>query len=454
MLNPLKRKNKHKSSQDQLNHDILCLILEHAYFNTSFLPDFSQLVKYALVARAWRRPAQTLLFHEISATKENIYELLQYPFEKSPNAQWLRSRVRILNYTIHKSEGIISSGPDWEARLAPTLRWFPQLYELRLGVDNTQKLQDKTIAALQDTPSIHALQIAMRMDKAGRRPTTSQVPYQLIGVSAWKLEFLVIRGDKFDLKAWNQYPPVAHHLVEFRWTVQNYDMTLDGADIENLITWVTGNSMRTLENLHLPSFYPIAKKLANTIRSLTIPTLMESPKDFRNLQELILTEKIEMPKETQYYIALPPNLMHFGMRIRDVAPRGTADAVAWHFSPKLKAFTLYHDSWTATNTRLEKDSWSAAGGAVFIRTFGGDHSAQIGMRSDLVQSHVYPRGVTIENMHKRSRVVGLDHTEEPSTHDSNSRFDLGTAIKKHLGGSTTPRGKKPSNLSERIKNVW
>ncbi|CAG8545751.1 14857_t:CDS:1 [Acaulospora colombiana] len=372
--------------------------------------------------------------------KEGNFELLQYPFEKSPNAQWLRSRVRILNYTIHKTSGLFPSGIDWEAGLAPTLCWFPQLYELRLGVDNTHKLDSKTIAALQDTPSIHALQIAMRMDRAGGKPITSQVPYQLLGISAWKLEFLVIRGDKFDLKALNQYPPVTHQLVEFRWTVQGCDMILDGPDVEKLITWVTSNSMRTLENLYLPSVHPIARKLANTIRSLTIPTLMESPNDFRSLQELILTEKTEMPTESQYYIALPPNLMHFGMKVHSAAVHGNTETVAWHFNPKLKIFSIYHDSWTATKTRLEQNSWKAAGGAVLVRTFGGEHSTQIGMRSDLVQSHAYPRGVTIENMHKGSRVVGLDHTEEPSPQNSNLLFDLGNTIIKHLGGSMAPRG--------------
>jgi hypothetical protein len=393
------------------------------------------------------------------ATEEKSYNLLHYPFEKSPNAQWLRSRVRILNYTIHRNSGVFVDKFDGEAQLAPTLKWFPQLYELRLGIDNMFKLNDKTIAALQDTPSIRALQIAMRMDRTGTRPGQSQVPYQILGISAWKLEFLVIRGDLFDIKVWDSYPPVAHKLVEFRWTVQNCNRTLHAPDVEKLITWITGNSINTLENLHLPYDHPLVQKLAHRIRSLRIPTLMETPKNFINLRELILTEEMpQVPPEYPYYVSLPPNLTHFGIRVQNVPERSLVDDIVNHgFNPKLKSFTIYHQIVPTfprqTPGLTDRESWYPTDTDVLVRRFASEHWIQVGMRSDLVQSSEYPRGVTIENMHKRNHVVGVDHTEDSSTQNPKSLFDFGTVIRKQFAGSINRQEKEPSDSFERIREV-
>ncbi|KIM32267.1 hypothetical protein M408DRAFT_20584, partial [Serendipita vermifera MAFF 305830] len=160
-----------------LHQDIIYHILEHAYFNELRRPDYKQLCSYALVARAWREPAQGLIFHEVFVQTDAAYKALSSIFKgkQSEHIKKLASCVRVLNFWIPKT-----SAAKWESRLAPTLNLFPSLYELRLCVDVHKRLDSTTMSALDNTPPIRALQIAMGSDKT-KKVAQSVLPFQILG---------------------------------------------------------------------------------------------------------------------------------------------------------------------------------------------------------------------------------------------------------------------------------
>ncbi|KAG8865473.1 hypothetical protein FRC20_009802 [Serendipita sp. 405] len=352
------KKKKDKKTKGPLplwNEDIVYLILEHVYFDKNLRPEYKHLTQYALVNSAWRVPAQTLLFHEVSVKDEKAFKCFERlfsshskPSKKSstgegalvpdlPHRERLRSNVRVLNYWIYKLRGLADLTNHWESRFPVVMSWFPHLYELRLGVDMLARLQDKTINMLntaKHSPSIRALQIAMRSDEYGNKPTASTLPFQLItAVTKWKLEYLVMRGEPFNLGSHTDFPPVPHQLIEFRWAVNNSDAR---PEVDGLITYVTADSTKTLE----------ASKLDWKIKTFSL----------------------------------------YSVQI---------------------AYTSYY-SYTTTNnaTVLQTfvDGLNKDGTGAHVRTFFGPDEMQVGLRSDLIKPSPvigFPRGVTVENMRLR-----------------------------------------------------
>jgi hypothetical protein len=364
-----------------------------------------------LVSHGWQRPAQALLFHEIAIPHELAYRSLQATFEgQSEHSKWLRGCIRVLNYWIFA--GGKHHAASWESRLPTTLKACPQLYELRLGVNALTKLQDKTITALNEmSPPIRALQIAMRTDDSNKTSTLSQVPLQLItSVTSWKLEFLVMRGEPYSIGSYSSYPEVSHQLTEFRWTIAGGHQ---GPEFKQFITWVTNNSLKTLEILNLPADHDIIGQIGPALRSLRVPDAKTLPKNLKGLKELILTTSIAaIPTEVSYYGSLPPNIVHLGLTTNALVSEATIGASLSHKLPqKLRTLSLYGQSVTRLGfnpygTITSSGCYVAIPGEdVLIRIFNGFEACQVAMRSDLVRSKDYPRDVTIENMRYMSRVV-------------------------------------------------
>lgn len=365
-----------------------------------------------------------MLFHEIVIKTDREYNSLSLTLtnKKSERTKWLANCVRVLNFWISKTED--ANKAKWEARLAPTLKWFPLLYELRLGVDVVERLNPSTIVALNNTPPIRALQIAMRSDEKGKQATQSIVPFQIIGVKAWKLEFLVMRGDMFRMSGYTEFPPVEHELVEFRWKVKTREL---GDATSDVITYVTANSLKTLEVLHVPDgSHSVVSKVASTLRSLQVSQRHHIPKKLKNLTELIIADDSSIPSDVAFYSSLPPNILHLGIVCSDPGllqpslrisksqfsrPYQTQIETLEHKLPsKLQTLSIYYNASTPYNAGLDQYDFTLKGSGIYVRLFTGKESAAIGMRSDLVKSTSYPRGVCIDNMRLMGRMGGAEET--------------------------------------------
>ncbi|KIM32265.1 hypothetical protein M408DRAFT_326888 [Serendipita vermifera MAFF 305830] len=403
-----------------LHIDIIYHILEHAYFNDYLRPDYKQLCSYALVARAWRKPAQGLIFHEVVIKTDAAYKALSSIFKgkQSEYTQKLASCVRVLNFWISKTDK--ASAAKWESRLAPILNWFPSLYELRLGVDVLDRLSPATMSALNNTPPIRALQIAMRSDETGRQAAQSVLPFQILGVTAWKLEFLVMRGDVFRFTGYTEFPAVTHQLVEFRWSINS---PAPNAGVDDAITYVTANSLKTLEVLHVPSgTHPVVSKVVPTLHSLKVISRDGIPKKLKNLKELIIADSGDLPTDVAFYEALPPHIVHLGILSSKPDYSATHQAMAIgldHKLPsKLQILSVYHDKTGYAPPTFKNEEFVLKGSGVLVRYHTGKESAMIAMRSDLVKSTVYPRGVSVENMRLMGRIGGTGETRAPPTKSS------------------------------------
>jgi hypothetical protein len=411
-----------------LNADILMSVLEHAYFDEKLRPSFRDFTQYALVARPFRRPAQRLLFHEVSIKDEIAWKSLRNLFQETKDdySAWLAGCVRVLNFWVFKS-GMFAT--DWEARLPKVLTWFPQLYELRLGVDILTKLKDSTLSALNRPHSIRALQIAMRTDEDLRSPVTSVVPLQMLTLSEWTIEFLVLRGEAWNFSAYTQYPPIKHQLIEFRWSIAG---AYNQVGVNDLITYVTSNSLETLENLTLPTVHPIVTKVAPTLRSLTVLTRDGIPKSLGRLRELLLlAPRGIIPKDDTFYGNLPPNIQHLGLQVDIPLPQDITE-LTHRLPSKVKTFSIYtsnagyypNQNEKRPNPKVQYDVATE----VDVRMWSGGEPIKIGVRSDLIRSTVYPRSVCTDNMYAMSRAVGVDHREAKPSKEA-SRLKVGSTLR-------------------------
>ena len=277
------------------------------------------------------------------------------------------------------------------------------LYELRLGVDVKVRLAESTMNLLNSTPPIRALQIAMRSDVRWGQVTESVLPFQILTVTAWKLQFLVMRGDVFNLAGYTGFPPVTHEFIEFRWSVAG---AMNGPLTEQLITYVTANSLKTLEVLHIPAAsHPVVTQVAPTLCSLKVTSGVGIPQGLPHLKELIITDPFFNYFDASFYGILPPNITHFGISSNKCVDYEQLEALNHSFPPKLDLFSVYCEARTPicliSPLNIETHT---IGNDVQVRVFKGKQSSRVGMRSDLVQSTMYPRGVSVENMRSMSRL--------------------------------------------------
>lgn len=263
----------------------------------------------------------------------------------------------------------------------------------------------------------------MRSDESGRSAIGSDLPLQLItAVTAWKLEFLVMRGDQFAAHMCTTYPEVPHQLTEFRWTIAGGV----GNPPDPFVTWVTKNSLKSLEIVHMPQTHAIVGQIGTNLRSLRVPDATTLPNNLLGLKELILTTAVaSVPTDVVYYTRLPPNIVHLGISVTSsitgVASTTLISQLKHKLPAKLRTLSIYAESNSRNpNTTYARYSHQFAakqilkipGEEVVIRIFSGFENCQVAMRSDLVRSLHYPREVTIENMRYMSRVVANNEEKE------------------------------------------
>jgi len=262
---------------------------------------------------------QRLLFHEVKITSTDAnYEALRKAVDPSTeHGRRLRNSVRILNYTISPGSPTIPAykATSWEKRLPVALKLFPYLYELRLNIDAVHDLSPSVIRALDNgTPPIRALQIGMR-SHPNRTTDRSNVPLQLLQISSWPLEAIVFRGERWPVKNFNNFPPVKHKFYEVRWLCPE---PVD-SPLEPFLKYLTSNSSKSLQILHVPHVHHILPEWAPSLRSVlltreNLSSLRQLPQ-LPFLRELIIsgtTNPIAVESELSTLATLPPKLEHLG----------------------------------------------------------------------------------------------------------------------------------------------
>ena len=311
------------SSTPRVNYDVIYLIIEHLYYDSRLLPDWKDFPRYALVARSWRIPVQRLLFHEVKITTTDAnYEALRQAVDPSTeHGRLLRNSVRILNYTLSAGSPTIPvyKATTWEKRLPVALKLFPYLYELRLNIDAVNDLSPGVFRALDNgTPPIRALQIGVRA-RSAQTSNRSNVPLQLLQISSWPLEAIIFRGEQWPAYNFNNFPPVKHQFYEVRWLCPEPL----GGTLEPFLKYLTSNSSKSLQILHVPQVRHILPEWAPSLRSVlltgvglsSLPQLPQLP----SLCEFVIsgenTDPFDVEVQSSTLATLPPTLEHVGFTI-------------------------------------------------------------------------------------------------------------------------------------------
>jgi hypothetical protein len=303
----------------RLNDDVIFVVIEHLYYDSRLLPDWRDFPRYALVARLWRIPVQRLLFHEVKITSTDAnYEALRKAVDPSTeHGRQLRNSVRILNYTLSPGSPTIPAykATSWEKRLPVALKLFPYLYELRLNIDAVDNLSPSVIRALDNgTPPIRALQIGMRSHPT-RKTDRSNVPLQLLQISSWPLEAIVFRGERWPVNNFKDFPPVKHQFHEVRWLCPE---PVDGP-LETFLKYLTSNSSKSLQILHVPHVAHILPEWAPSLRSVLLtganPSILQQLPQLPFLREVVIsdtTNPINIEAQLSTLATLPQKLEHVG----------------------------------------------------------------------------------------------------------------------------------------------
>jgi hypothetical protein len=134
------------------------------------------------------------------------------------------------------------------------------------------------------------------------------------------------------------------------------------------------------------------------------------------LKELIIAEPAFNYLDTWHYSTLPPNVTHIGFLSNIYASKGQLEALKHNLPTKLETFSLYYEApttrYTLSNSSMENYTLS---NGVRVRVFNGKELAQVGMRSDLVKSSVFPRGVSVDNMRVMGRLGSSEARKHPGS---------------------------------------
>ena len=338
---------------------------------------------------------QRLLFHEVKITTTDAnYEALRKAVDPSTeHGRLLRNSVRILNYTLSPGSPTIPvyKATSWEKRLPVALKLFPYLYELRLNVDAVDDLSPGVIRALDNgTPPIRALQIGMRA-RSTYTTDRSNVPLQLLQISSWPLEAIVFRGERWAIHNFNNFPPVKHQFYEVRWLCPE---PLVGS-LEPFLKYLTSNSSKSLQILHVPQVGHILPEWAPSLRSVlltgvNLSTLPQLPQ-LRSLCELIIggesTDPIDVEVQLSTLATLPPKLEHVGFTIPlDEINVSTLKRVIVSMPQTVRALSIYTPSTPATDSAVAR---AKAGEAVgLIGSQENFPNVSVRLYEGLVQSRV------------------------------------------------------------------
>lgn len=140
--------------------DLVRIVLEHIYAS-QITPDWPSFARYALISRVWSWHAQALLYSHVRLSTSHQSQLFSSAVSPATlRAIRLGEAVRIIRITISSASWPANPSNTIPAsELSKLLRLCPQLYELRLGIEEFEEFTREEFADLQNTPAILALRI-------------------------------------------------------------------------------------------------------------------------------------------------------------------------------------------------------------------------------------------------------------------------------------------------------
>ncbi|QRV73751.1 F-box-like domain-containing protein [Ceratobasidium sp. AG-Ba] len=297
------------ASINSLPEDILkkCLayvcITSLSSINTSFLKSLST------VCRAWRNPAQTLLFSSVKISQARRLRL----FLMHGTRIELTQSVKRLQLLIHGDGGTTTIAPKdmiSPSDLAKLLGFLPSIIEIDVTFERTTVLHDATlemIAFADVRPRALRIQ-CMSTD-------SSLVASQLCSV--WpSVEHVSLSGNADIVRATGASKP--------QFELYEYDWRCTRPPSESHLQWMLYNSRRSLQILSLTTLpedlmllQMLLQKLRGTLRSVRLP---RAPKRltiaFSNLEKLEEFKLTASIPSLPLLNALPPSVQHLAFGIK------------------------------------------------------------------------------------------------------------------------------------------
>lgn len=256
-----------------LPEEVVDEIIRYNFFrgDESFKIDYQSLINYSLVARTWRPPAQSLLFHHVILHKMDGFLNISLSLDGnniSDHQKWLACRVRILELTIDEIKVKNEKDEDKSGTYIPFIKipdvllLFPNLYELHLSLGSVLLSPKERANVFERLKSPLIPQIsALTLQTLLRRNCPAQLLHQLLRTPL-PIKFLTL--GTFPQSAIGD--PPTYTLVEFK---------SDSIPREAL-PWMLTASIRaeSLKVLHVPGH-----------------CLPEIPK-FRRLEKLYITDRV------------------------------------------------------------------------------------------------------------------------------------------------------------------
>jgi hypothetical protein len=271
--------------------------------NTAVLKSLS------LVCRAWRDPAQTILFSNVKISQARRLRL----FLMHGTRIELTQAVRRLQLFIHGDGGTTTIAPRdaiTPGDLAKLLGFLPSIIEIDVTFERTTVLHDATlemIAFADVRPK--ALRISCMS------PDRSLVAAQLCSV--WpSVEHVSLSGSAEAIRAMGASKP-QFELYEYEWRCTR-------PESEDHLQWILHNSRNSLQILSLNTISDdvvflsmLLSKLRGSLRSLRLPRvpkrLLTTLSGLEKLEEFKVTESIP---PLPILKALPPTVEHLAFGIK------------------------------------------------------------------------------------------------------------------------------------------
>lgn len=313
--------------------DVIEIILEHLYYvDNKFRPDSRALARYSRISRAWRLPAQILLYRQVNIrTRRDLESVTHAVSRKSRHTKILKHSVRVLRIRI---SGAYASNAVFPEQLPRCLRLFPYLYELRLNIQQIHEFDAMILQDLKDTPAIQSLmiykppQLEASLFDVGEYIT---LHLQLLQNECWPLKYFTLCGNIHSGTLSGFKPPI-HRFKGIRLYVLPW---MCSGEVK-LVSWLLRGSLQTIENLAIPLYSPIVEKCSNHLRSFECGYLDPIYHPFLALPQVEEVLWLQMPPvhSTSFGISflriVPPMISHLGFsanhchitrdRWKDLAP--------------------------------------------------------------------------------------------------------------------------------------
>jgi hypothetical protein len=298
-----------------LIQDIIDIILELLYSQNYAKPRENRraLSQYSLISKAWRRPAQRLLYQEVSIRSPQHLERLKGAVNnKTQQGLFLGGCVRVLKLTVDESHVLTCIAP---ADVAPMMRLFPRLFLLHLETYRGARFSPSVIQALESTPPIQALMISTPDMVFGTalRTNKTKLHYQLLNIRKWPLRHFAMVGN-FEVESPPlSLPPPRHQFMEVQlWAV--------GVARGSLVNWIMKNSMETIQILSVPFPFNSIKKVSYRLRSLECELRDHyggpASLPLSEIEELLWIRIHWIQVSTARPNLIPPSVIHLGIDLQ------------------------------------------------------------------------------------------------------------------------------------------